>query len=263
MMVDKQPDEPLLPKHLPVIARIIEESQAAQVRAFVNVGTSVVESQNSILIAQQHPQVFASVGLHPTDCNEDWYEEFKKICALLDQKEASKIVAVGETGLDYFHQPYNAQRQKDAFKAHIELAIEHDLPLIVHVRESADDVLLILDDYKQYVRGVNHCFLQEKYVADTFISWGWYLGIDAPITYPKNIRLQEIVAQLPLEHLILETDAPFLPPQQFRGKQNSPLYIPLFTQKIAELKMMPLEKVGEITTQNACKLFGLPERLFK
>ena len=257
-MVEKRPDEPLLVEHLPAIKNIVEHAQGAQVEAFVNVGTSYTETCNSILIARDNPSVFATVGLHPTDCNNNWRDEFRKIKLLLQDRERNKVVAVGETGLDYFHKPYNASEQRDAFKAHIELAIEYDMPLVVHVRESADDVLRVLEEYKDSVRGVNHCFLQEKYVADMFISWGWYIGIDAPITYPKNQWFRDIVAQLPLESLILETDAPFLPPQQFRGKQNNPAYIPLFAQTIADLKGVSLEEVGIATSANAKKLFQLP-----
>ncbi len=127
----------------------------------------------------------------------------------------------------------------------------------MHTRESADEVLRVLEEYKSQARGVLHCFLQEKYVADTVIKWGWYLGIDGPITYPKNKWLREVIAELPLEHLVFETDSPFLPPQQFRGKQNGPYYVPLIAQTVAELKNMGLEEVARITTENVKKLWGI------
>lgn len=257
MMVEKKVDEALQQHHIDQIGSIISQAHAVGVYKIVNVGTSLAETHNSIMIAQHFPSVFASAGIHPCDTHELWRKDFKDIEKLVAYKERYNIVAIGETGLDYYHQPYNKQRQKDAFKAHIELALAHDLPLVVHVREAADDVLEILSEYAPDAHGVNHCFCHEKYVADQFISWGWFLGIDGPITYKKNEAFRRLVATLPLEHLILETDAPFLPPQHYRGKKNSPSYIPLFAQTIADLHEISLEELGRITSHNAQQLFAL------
>lgn len=257
MMVGKEVDAPLQQEDFAVITRIIAEATAVDVKKIINVGTSVAETYNSIAIAQRFECVWASAGIHPCDTTSDWRSHLKTLRKLLEDKENNKIVAVGETGLDYYHQPYDKKLQHDVFKAHIELALENGLPLIVHVREAADDVLRILEEFKGQARGVNHCFAQEKYVADQLIEWGFYVGIDGPITYPKNESFRQVVAQLPLSSIILETDAPFLPPQQYRGKQNHPAYIPLFAQTIADLHAVSLADLAAVTSKNVHNLFGV------
>jgi TatD DNase family protein len=257
MMVHKKPDEPLKEHDLPTIAQIITDAHRAGVQSIINVGTSLAETRNSILIAQNFKTVYASAGIHPCDATENWKDDFKKIAALVADKEKNKIIAIGETGLDFYHKPFHKERQIDCFKAHIELALKHNLPLIIHVRDSADETLRVMEQYARDAKGVNHCFAQEKYVAEQWIKWGFYLGIDAPITYPKNESFRALLASLPLSSMILETDAPFLPPQIYRGKQNHPQYIPLFAQTLADLHKVSLSELGATTTKNARQLFAL------
>lgn len=262
MIVKSDPDVLLTEDQFAKIAHVVADAQRAGVGKIVNVGTSLPESLNSIAIAKRFLPVYASVGIHPCDCNEisaqDFKDMIKQIRQLLEAKEVNKIVAIGETGLDFYHKPFQKQMQIDCFKQQIELALEHDLPLVVHVRESADEVLRVLDEYRQNnVRGVIHCFLQQKDFADQVIEWGFFVGLDAPITYPKNDWLREVFKQIALDHIILETDAPFLPPQQFRGKQNSPIHIPLIAQTLADIKGVELEVVRAHTTANAERLFAI------
>lgn len=257
MMVDKKPDVPLHEEQIPAIVDIALHAARVGVDTILNVGTSVIESKNSIMIAQACNNVYASVGIHPCDAHDNWRDDFATIKSLAIEKEKNKIRAIGETGLDYYHLPFNKERQQDAFKAHIELALEHNLPVVIHIRGDGapDDVLKIVEEYKNELRGVNHCFMHDEYVARAFIDMGFYLGIDAPITYPKNQPFRDLIAKLPLESLILETDAPFLPPQSMRGKKNSPVYIPEFAAVIADLHNTTLDEVGRITSQNARTLF--------
>ncbi len=257
ILVDKKPDELITEEHLKVIASSVVQAERNGVKKIINVGTSLAETQNSIVIAQRFANIWASAGIHPCDCAQHWHRDFKEIEILVRRREENKIIAIGETGLDFYHKPFDKQRQTDAFKAHIELALEYDLPLIVHVRESADEVLHTLEQYKKESRGVIHCFMQEKYVADTVIEWGWFLGIDGPITYPKNEWFRDLIKLLPVEHFVFETDTPFLPPQQRRGKKNEPATIPLFAQTVADLHEMSLQEIGEVTTRNVQKLFGI------
>jgi len=135
--------------------------------------------------------------------------------------------------------------------------LKNDLPLVIHIREAADDALKIIEEFTPDIRGVNHCFTGEEYVANQMIEWGMYLGIDAPITYPKNESFRQLVAKLPIQSLLLETDAPFLAPDSHRGKRNEPSYVIEVAQKIAELKDEPLENVINQTTENCVKLFSL------
>jgi len=257
MMVKRPSNSPLQSEHFESIKTIIQESEVAGVTKIINIGTGVAESLNSIAIAKRFENVWTTVGIHPCDLSDSWRRNFDEIVALATGKQQNKIVGIGETGLDFYHKPFNKQRQADAFRAHIELALKKNLPLVVHMRDSADETLKVLEEYAADLRGVNHCFCQEQYVADQLLDWGFYLGIDAPITYPKNHEFREIVKNLPLDSILLETDAPFLAPQQHRGKQNSPAYIPLFAQTIADLKDISLQEVASKTTENAESLFGI------
>lgn len=258
MMVKTEFDTLLKPEHFMLVQDILENAKRAGVSKIINVGTSVSESMNSVALAKRFDNVYASVGLHPCDCTPTWRKDFDEIVKLVKHKEENKIKAVGEIGLDFYHKPFDAQRQVDAFKAQIELALEYDLPLVIHVRDAGDETLRVLEEYVKEIKGATiHCFSQAQYFADVVIGWGFYIGIDGPITYPKNDALRAIVQATPLEHIILETDAPFLPPQQFRGKQNSPVYLPLFAQTIADLKSISLEELARQTTANAIKLFDL------
>lgn len=258
MMVGKSQDAPLLPNHFAAIASIIDVARTQEVRTIINVGTSVQESYQSIRIAEQFPSVYATVGIHPCDARDDWRLSFKEIIKLVHDAPKGTVVGIGETGLDYYHKPYNKAAQHDLFRAHIELALAYDLPLVVHIRDAADDALKILRAYMPDARGVNHCFMHDSDVAKQFMLWGWYMGIDGPITYPKNEAFRSTVRGIALEYLMFETDAPFLPPQPYRGKQNSPAYIPLFAQTVADLHGVSLETCAQVTTKNAKKLFGLP-----
>ena len=237
------------------VADVIASAKEVGVATLINVATTLADSMQSVELAKRFEAVYASVGIHPCDCNEVWKNDFKEIRALLQDKEENVIVGVGETGLDFYHKPFNKQRQVDAFKAHIEASLEHALPLIIHMRNSSEETLRVLDEYKDEAFGVAHCFVQKKDIAQVLIDWGFYLGIGGPITYPKNDLLREMYALVPLESIVLETDAPFLPPQSFRGKPNHPKYIPLIAQKIAQIRNIAVEVVAEVTTSNAKKLF--------
>ena len=261
MMVFKKSDTSITTEHLPVIEAIVSRAFQIGVTKLLTVGTSVIESMNSILIASKFESVFAAIGIHPCDVGAYWREDLKKLSNLLQGAYRHKIKAIGETGLDFYHQPIDKQRQLDCFRAHIELALKENLPLVIHVREvnageAMDVVLRILEEYRGAIRGVNHCFSSNLLYARQLIEFGLYLGINAPLGYPKNSAFRDIVSQLPLNRLILETDAPFLPPQQYRGKQNSPEYIPLIAEILAQVCNVSLDEARDTTTRNAENLFS-------
>ena len=258
--------KPLQAQQMQEIRSVIKEASDQEVHNIISISTNLPDSMNSVLVAQQNDGVWATVGIHPCDCSESWMKDFKEIDKLVKEKEKNKIVGLGETGLDFYHKPFFKQRQIDSFIAHIECALENDLPVVVHIRESVDEVLKVLEKYSNnklrgnqlrgnQLRGVVHCFFQTKETAGVLIDWGFYLGLSGPISYPKNDWLRETVKDLPLDHLLLETDAPFLPPQQYRGKRNYPKYIPLIAQKIAEIRGVDVSVIGEATTRNAKRLF--------
>ncbi|PKN03320.1 hypothetical protein CVU75_02855 [Candidatus Dependentiae bacterium HGW-Dependentiae-1] len=268
-------DIPLTQEQLAAIAPIVDAAAQENVNTILTIGTTLTESRNSITIAQQHPSVWAVVGLHPNDCTTDWRNAFASIKNLVADKEKNKLVGIGETGLDYYWPNYHKQHQRDAFKAHIELALAHDLALVIHLRpskpsltheltlstpDSAQDELfeLLLPYKNQITRGIMHCFSHDNAFAQTALEWGFVLGIGGVITYPKNESLRDIIRTIPLEKLVLETDAPFLAPQIARGKQNHPKYIAIIAQFLADLKGVNLHEVATQTTATAQRIFGTP-----
>jgi len=250
--------------HLTIMAQrgesvedVVQVAADAGVTKIITIATTLQDSLDSIQIAQRFSGVWATVGIHPCDCQENWRQDFRAVEELCENKKINQIVGLGETGLDFYHKPFFKKRQIDAFTAHIECALAHELPIVVHIRNSVDEVLSVLETYKNNLRGVAHCFSQDKAVAQTLVDWGFYVGIGGPVSYPNNDALREIVHDIPLDHIVLETDAPFLPPQQFRGKTNYPKYIPLIAQVIAEVKGVEASEIGAVTTGNAKRLFGI------
>ncbi len=242
------------------IGKIVGDAHDSGVKCIVNVGCDIKSSKNSIELARKFDSVYAVVGAHPYEAKSGWKDEFEQIKKVVERSTPEdKIVGIGEIGLDYSRKHFNKTTQADYLKAQIELAIEHNLPVSFHVRDAADDFLRIVEPYVGEIsRAVIHCFQQDKHFADIVTKkWGWYVGIDGPITYPKNEQLREVVCDIGIEHVVLETDSPFLPVQQERGAINYPSRIPVIALKVAELVGLSLNEVATITTKNAVNLFGL------
>jgi len=219
----------------------------------------VLESKNCIALAQRYKNNYAAVGLHPNDCTAAWLSDLKEIAALVQQKKENKIISIGEIGLDYHYPDHNKARQKDAFQAQVELALEYDLPIVIHTRDADDEVLEYLEPYKkEKLTGVFHCYSENQKFADYATQeLKFFLGIGGTVTYPKNNRLRDIVKTVELQAIVLETDAPFLPPQSMRGKQNHPQHIRDIATFVGELIHTDLDAVAQATTKNARKLFKL------
>lgn len=258
IMVDKKPEELLTKEQLVACSDFIKNAHNSGVHTLICVGTSLPESLNCILIARQYPSVRATIGVHPCDITMPVAELITGLEELL-AKHRQYIVAIGEIGLDYYHQPFDAALQAEVFRAQLDLAVRHALPVVIHIRDAGGDALGILREYKEKLRGVIHCFSLDEAAAREVISWGWYIGIDGPITYPKNSALRALVAAVPLEGLLLETDAPFLPPQPLRGKRNSPSTLGIIAEAISEARGITVEAVRIQTTKNAQRLFTLLE----
>jgi TatD DNase family protein len=256
--VDKKRVNSLSREECAYIDVVVENAFKNKVTKIINIGTNVNDSIHSIAIAQRYESVYTTVGIHPCDASVDWKKNVDEIKKLALKKEEYKVVGIGEVGLDFFHKPYNKQWQADLFKAHIELSLQHDLSLVVHVRDAIEESLKIIEGYaKDIKRGAFHCFCHDASVAKLVVEWGFHIGIGGPVTYPKNNYLRTIIKNVPLENIVLETDAPFLPPQDYRGKLNTPAYIPIIAQTIADERDISLEEVGKVTTKNAYRLFSL------
>lgn len=268
-MVKKTFDTPLLPEHFPLAKTIIDQAAAVGVNRIINVGTSLIESQNCVLIAQHFPNCFAAVGIHPNDATENWQSDLEKIEQLIINdlgvpgitdkfSGGNKIVAIGECGLDFHYPDYDRARQENSFRAQIELALKYDRALIVHTRDAAYETLAIIDEFQgRNLRGVIHCFSEDMKFAHEVMKRNFYMGIGGPLTYPKNNELRNVFKNVPLESIILETDAPYLPPQEIRGKQNSPAQIANIAQFLAQLRNESNETIIRATTQNALFLFRI------
>lgn len=262
-MIKENFDRLITINDFPHAAKIIDEAAQATVKKIINAGTSLIESINCVELAKSFDGCYAAVGIHPNDCTLKWNHDLKEIESLwfdarIPKHKNFKIVAIGECGIDRHYADYNLQRQKDAFKAQIELALTHALPLIVHTRDAGDETLRSLEEFKNNnLHGVIHCFSEDQPFADTALEFGFVLGIGGTITYPKNNELREICKKIALEKIILETDAPFLPIQSMRGKQNHPKYIAEIAHYLAELRNESFEKIAKTTTDTASRIFKL------
>lgn len=194
------------------------------------------------------------IGLHPTSVKANYLDELAIVEHWISER---KFYAIGECGIDLYWDKTYAIEQEFVFRHHIDLARTFDLPLIVHIRESFNEVIEILKDVdKSDLRGIFHCFSGSVEQARQAIKYGFSLGLGGVITF-KNNKMQETLKHIELEHLVLETDAPFLAPMPYRGKRNEPAYIPLIAQKVAEIKGISLEEVAAATTSNAERIFNI------
>jgi TatD DNase family protein len=258
MLIDESTDRILTTKDRAKAEQIINQAIQVNVREFITIGsTSYTDSVNCSFLTQQFDCIFAAVGLFPHDCTANWSKALKQLIPLIKSNE--KIVAIGECGLDFHYPDYNETRQKDAFKVQIEMALEHDKALVVHTRQAPDETLKIIDEFKNQVpRGVFHCFSEDLDFANYVTDLGFYLGVPATITYPKNDRLRTIVKTLGLNQIVLETDSPYLPPQHMRGQKNDPSQVATVAAFVAQLLGVDLSYVEQKTTENANRLFKLP-----
>jgi len=218
-----------------------------------NIDTQTI--QPLYTLADKYPDsCLPMMGLHPCSVFTD-YE--KSLDLIYKELISRKFVAVGEIGLDYYWDVTYKEQQIDAFKTQLKWAVEMNLPVAIHTRNSFDDAIAIVEEYQSKgLRGVFHCFSGSIEDAKRIIAAGFYMGIGGVATF-KNGGLDKVLPDVPLEHLILETDAPYLAPVPYRGKRNSPEYIPLIAQKLAEMKGMEVNIIANKTTENAVKLFEL------
>nr|NQU92459.1 TatD family hydrolase [Bacteroidota bacterium] len=199
--------------------------------------------------------VFPMMGLHPTDVKENYREELTNVRMCLENE---KFYAIGETGIDLYWDKTFVAEQNIALRAQIDLAKKHKLPIVLHSRESFKEIFEIIEDtIDDDLTGVFHCFTGNLNDAERIIDWGFKLGIGGVLTF-KNSGLDDVVSQIDMEHIILETDAPFLAPKPYRGKRNESAYIKIIAEKLAEIKNLSIEDVAQITTANAIGLFKFP-----
>lgn len=245
----------LLKKDYENIEDVIKRAYAKNVKILILAGTALEDNKESIDIINKKENIFLSIGYHPEIAKEITEKDF----TLLEEqiiRNKKKIVAIGEIGLDYHYGVEEKEYQKNIFCRQLDLAKKYDLPVVIHMRDATDDVYEILKKYD--LKGVIHCFSEDIEVAKRFIGIGYILGIGGIVTF-KNSKLKNVVKEVDLKNIILETDSPYLSP--FRGDKNEPENIPLIAKEIANIKNIDSVEIENITTNNAIKLFDLSSKI--
>ena len=236
---------------------VLQAAKTQQVEHMLCVSVSLAEFPAMAALVQNYPQVSVSCGEHPlhqTDVLD---------VALLQQLAADpKVVAVGETGLDYFYSPDTKQLQQEAFISHIEVANQLNKPLIVHTRDAKADTLAILRQYQaERCGGVLHCFTEDWETAKAALDLGFYISFSGIMTFKNADPLREVVKQVPLDRLLIETDSPYLAPVPYRGKTNQPAYVSAVAAAVADIKGVSIEQLAKLTSDNFYRLFPLAKNL--
>ena len=236
---------------------VIRHAHEAGVEIIINVGADLVSSERSVALAQTHPAMYATVGVHPHDA-KTWDSETAP--ARLEELAAHPcVVAIGEIGLDFYRNFSPREDQKRAFADQVTVARKMNLPIVVHNREAFPEVFeMLLEHHAHDVGGVMHCFAGTVQQAWQTIDYGFYISVGGRLTYPGS-RDVAVVAELPLEKILLETDCPYLTPVPFRGKRNHPALVTYVRARIAEIKGVSEEQVDAVTTASARRLFRLAD----
>ena len=221
----------------------------------INVGSNLETTNKSIELAKQYDYIYAAIGVHPSDVeelDESSYDVLEKAAKF------EKTVAIGEIGLDYYwdKEPAVQAKQREWFKRQMLLAKQHNLPVIIHSRDAAEDTMRVMKEVKaEEIPGVIHCYSYSVEMAKEFVKMGYYIGIGGVLTFKNAKKLKEVAAEIPLERILLETDCPYMAPEPHRGERNSSLYLPYVVEKLAEIRNISKEEIISTTNQNARKLF--------
>ncbi len=233
---------------------VLARAGQAGVTHMLTIGTKLRDFPRVRALADQHPNVFCSVGIHPHEAEN----EAADVTRLVELTAHPKVIGIGETGLDYYYDKSPREKQQANFRAHIRAAQQSGLPLIVHTRDADDDTARLLAEATNEgppVRGVLHCFTSSRWLAERAIELGFYISISGIITFKNAETLRETVRALPIERLLVETDSPYLAPVPMRGKPCEPAYVAYTAAKVAELKGISVDELARHTTANFFTLF--------
>lgn len=239
-----------------VEADVIDRARQAGVTRLINMGDTLASSQKAMELASSHEGVYAGVGIHPEEIYELTTADDDQLAAWAQEP---RVVAIGEIGLDYYWEKDEDKRalQRRMFIHQLDVARQLHLPVCIHDREAHGDTMAILKKEGRGLRGVLHCFSGSWEMAQELFKMGWYIGVDGPLTYKNAAKLPEIVANSPLERILVETDAPYLAPVPMRGHQNEPAFVRYVAEKVAEIKGISIEMVAKQTSLNGVELYGL------
>ena len=236
---------------------VIKRAKDAGVEYIVTVGTTVESTRDAVMLAEKHDGIYAAVGIHPHETKDILHPAYEIIRRFASHK---KVVAYGEIGLDYYYEHTQRLVQQRKFRDMLHEARELQLPVIVHDRDAHEDTLRILrEDWDPRLGGVMHCFSGDIEYAKQVMELGFHISIAGPVTFPKADALRETVRQVPIESMLIETDAPYLAPQAFRGRRNEPAFVRFTAEEVAKVKGLSFDDVARITSYNAMQLFGIGE----
>jgi TatD DNase family protein len=234
----------------------IQRARKNEVEKIITIGIGIKECREALRIAGSYPFVYAAIGIHPHNAKT---VDLKTLDFLEKNSSNKNVVALGEMGLDFYRNLSPKEDQIRCFRAQLDLARSLKLPVIIHDREAHKETLSILrEENARETGGVLHCFSGDIKMAFSCMDMGFYISIPGTVTFKNAKTLHEVVGKVPLDSLLIETDAPFLAPVPFRGKRNEPAYVKLVAERIARIKNISLEEVAHATTQNAKNLFSLP-----
>ena len=234
---------------------VLKRARDNGVMSIINVGSSMEGTARSIQIAGDNDFIYAAIGIHPHEADSVSKDDIRLFAEFLDKP---KVVAIGEIGLDYYKNISSRENQKKLFVSLLKTAKDANLPLIIHNRDAHSDMIDILKNIAgNSIRGVMHCFSGDEAFLKTCLDMGFFISFACNITYKNADRLREIVKLVPMDRILIETDAPFLAPQDFRGKRNEPMHVRYVAEEVARIKGLDFHDVAEMTTGNAVRLFGL------
>ena len=241
------------PRFAGEVDAVLERAVEADVRHVITIASNLPDSERAIELSEHYPQVYASAGIHPHEADSGSPAAFARIRELASHP---KVVALGETGLDFYYDNSDRENQVASFRRHLELAAELALPAIVHARAADQEVMSAIQDVGWH-RGVLHCFSGERPLLTTALERGWYISFAGMITFTKWAGA-ELLRAVPLDRLLIETDSPYLAPVPYRGKRNEPGHVVLVARRAADLRGESLDALARATTANALELFGIP-----
>ncbi len=241
--------------------QVIKEIKQAGIKKVISAGYSLEGSQKAILLSKQYDWIYATCGISPNDIPQQEDELWKNIAKIEEMLKTNKenVVAVGEIGLDYYWEKEEKRKewQRKAFKKQIEIANELELPIVIHTRDAVADTLQILKENPVKQKGVFHCCPQNRELIKQALQLGFYISFAGPITFKNSKHADEMIALIPNDKLLIETDSPYLAPEPVRGTRNTPKNVQYVAQKVAESKHLPLEEIEKITYENTCKIFKI------
>ena len=237
------------------LIQVITRAQEAGVEMMIVVGFDHETNRRAIELAEKYPFIYATVGYHPTDARHVKLGDYE---ILVKQLKHPKVVGIGECGLDFYWDKDYIDKQIEVFKRQIELSIEFDKPLVIHMRDASEATFNVLSEYKD-LKGIMHCYSGSPEMAEEFLKLGLHISLGGPVTFLNGRVPKEVAKMVPFDKLLIETDAPYLSPHPFRGKTNEPARVKLVAEEIARLRDVSYTEVAKKTAKNAYKLFNIKE----